>query len=91
MCVFQVSSDELEDINLSVKHEDMVHTDSSRNESPSDVTELSSSDLLSLKSDTVSLISETAVSCKVSIINTYTHTKTQCVLFILNHFPPLTK
>ncbi|XP_051741256.1 uncharacterized protein LOC127507854 isoform X3 [Ctenopharyngodon idella] len=60
----EVSSDELEDINLSVKHEDMVHTDSSRNESPSDVTELSSSDLLSLKSDTVSLISETAVSCK---------------------------
>ncbi|XP_067235073.1 uncharacterized protein [Chanodichthys erythropterus] len=60
----EVSSDEVEDINLSVKHEDMVHTDSSRNESPSDATELSSSDLLSLKSDTVSLISETAISCK---------------------------
>ncbi|XP_048015296.1 protein HOS4 isoform X2 [Megalobrama amblycephala] len=60
----EVSSDEVEDINLSVKQEDMVHTDSSRNESPSDATELSSSDLLSLKSDTVSLISETAISCK---------------------------
>ncbi|XP_067292764.1 uncharacterized protein [Pseudorasbora parva] len=60
----EVSSDQVEGISLSVKLEDMVHTDSSRNASPSDGTELSSSDLLSLKSDTISLISETAISCK---------------------------
>ncbi|XP_039512784.1 ankyrin repeat domain-containing protein 2 isoform X3 [Pimephales promelas] len=57
------SSDQVEDIDFSVKHENMVHTDSSRNASPSDGTELSC-DLLSLKSDTLSLISETAISCK---------------------------
>ncbi|XP_056101712.1 uncharacterized protein LOC130080384 [Rhinichthys klamathensis goyatoka] len=60
----EVSSDQVEDIHFSVKHEDMVRTDSSRNASPSEGTELSSSDLLSLKSDTLSLISETAISCK---------------------------
>ncbi|XP_073687783.1 uncharacterized protein [Garra rufa] len=60
----EVSSDQAEDIHLSVKHEDMMHSDSSRNASPCDGTELSSSDLLSLKSDTVSLISEGAISCK---------------------------
>ncbi|KAK7122045.1 hypothetical protein R3I93_022983 [Phoxinus phoxinus] len=60
----EVSSDQVEDIHFSVKHEDMVHADSSRNASPSDGTELSSSDRLSLKSDTISLISETAISCK---------------------------
>ncbi|KAK2867587.1 hypothetical protein Q8A67_025704 [Cirrhinus molitorella] len=59
-----ISSDQAEDINLSVIHEDMMHSDSSRNTSPCDGTELSSSDLLSLKSDTVSLISEAAISCK---------------------------
>lgn len=80
----------MEDINLSVKYEDMVHTDSSRNASPSDGTDLSSSDLLSLKSDSVSLISETAISCKVSTINTHTHTHT--VRFIhLKLIPTLTK
>ncbi|KAL1247932.1 hypothetical protein QQF64_023308, partial [Cirrhinus molitorella] len=59
-----ISSDQAEDINLSVIHEDMMHSDSSRNTSPCDGTELSSSDLLSLKSDTISLISEAAISCK---------------------------
>ncbi len=66
ICVFQVSSDQAEDIHLSVTLEDMIHSDSSRNVSPSDGTELSSSDLLSLKSDTISLLSEAAFSCKVS-------------------------
>ncbi|XP_042609547.1 protein HOS4 isoform X2 [Cyprinus carpio] len=60
----EVSSDQAEDINVSVTLEDMIHSDSSRNASPSDGTELSSSDLLSLKSDTVSLLSELAMSCK---------------------------
>uniref|UniRef100_A0A8C1WZU1 Ankyrin repeat domain-containing protein SOWAHC-like n=1 Tax=Cyprinus carpio TaxID=7962 RepID=A0A8C1WZU1_CYPCA len=60
----EVSSDQAEDINVSGTLEDMIHSDSSRNASPSDGTELSSSDLLSLKSDTVSLLSESAMSCK---------------------------
>ncbi|XP_016331201.1 uncharacterized protein LOC107679978 isoform X3 [Sinocyclocheilus anshuiensis] len=60
----EVSTDQAEDIHLSVMLEDMIHSDSSRNASPSDGTELSSSDLLSLKSDTVSLLSEAAISCK---------------------------
>ncbi|XP_077067618.1 uncharacterized protein LOC143721223 isoform X4 [Siphateles boraxobius] len=60
----EVSSDQVEDIHFSVKYEDMVHTDSSRNASPSEGTELSSSDRLSLKSDTLSLISDMAISCK---------------------------
>ncbi|XP_016423918.1 uncharacterized protein LOC107752458 [Sinocyclocheilus rhinocerous] len=57
----EVSSDQAEDIHLSVMFEDMIHSDSSRNASPSNGTELSSSDLLSLKSDTVSLLSEAAI------------------------------
>ncbi|RXN30061.1 ankyrin repeat domain-containing SOWAHC-like isoform X6 [Labeo rohita] len=60
----EISSDQAEDINLSVMYEDVMHSDSSRNASPCDGTELSSSDLLSLKSDTISLISEAAISCK---------------------------
>ncbi|XP_043084073.1 ankyrin repeat domain-containing protein SOWAHB isoform X2 [Puntigrus tetrazona] len=60
----EVSSDQAEDINLSVTLEDMMHSDFSRNASPSDGTELSGSDLLSLKSDTLSLLSEAAISCK---------------------------
>ncbi|XP_058623122.1 uncharacterized protein LOC131534311 isoform X1 [Onychostoma macrolepis] len=60
----EVSSDQADDIYLSVTLEDMIHSDSSRNASPSDGTELSSSDLLALKSDTVSLLSEAAISCK---------------------------
>ncbi|XP_052453901.1 uncharacterized protein LOC128014367 isoform X4 [Carassius gibelio] len=60
----EVSSDQAEDKHLSVMLEDMIHSDSSRNASPSDGTDLSSSDLLSLRSDTVSLLSEAAISCK---------------------------
>ncbi len=67
ICIFQVTSDQTEDIHVFVMLEDMIHSDdSSRNASLSDGTELSSSDLLSSKSDTVSLLSEAAISCKVS-------------------------
>lgn len=58
----EVSSDRVEDVFFSVSHTDCTGT-----ASPSDGTELSGSDLLSLKSDTLSLISETNVSCKSDV------------------------
>nr|XP_021326384.1 uncharacterized protein LOC110438397 [Danio rerio] len=58
----EVSSDRVEDVFFSVSHTDCTVT-----ASPSDGTELSGSDLLSLKSDTLSLISETNVSCKSDV------------------------
>ncbi|XP_056307229.1 ankyrin repeat domain-containing protein SOWAHC [Danio aesculapii] len=58
----EVSSEQVEDVFFSVSH-----TDCSGTASPSDGTELSGSDLLSLKSDTLSLISETNISCKSDV------------------------